>query len=98
MQETLLRLSKTKWYTKLDVWDAYNMIRIAEEDEWKTAFRTRYGLFESFVMPFGVTNAPVSFQEFINDTLRPFLDIFCTAFLNNIVIYSDSFTEHKEHV
>ena len=69
IQETLLRLSKARWYTKLDVRDAYNMIRIAEGDEWKTAFRTRYGLFESLVMPFGLTNAPASFQEFINDTL-----------------------------
>ena len=69
IQETLLRLSKAHYYTKLDVRDAYNMIRIAEGDEWKMAFRTRYGLFESLVMPFGLTNAPASFQEFINDTL-----------------------------
>ena len=68
IQETLLRLSKARYYTKLDVRHAYNMIRIAEEDEWKTAFRIRYGLFESLVMPFGLTNAPASFQEFINDT------------------------------
>jgi hypothetical protein len=74
------------------------MIRIAEDEEWKTAFRTRYGLFESLVMPFGLTNAPVSFQEFINDTLRPFLDIFCTAFLDDMLIYKDNLNEHKEHV
>src|ERR1700687_3897026 len=49
-------------------------------------------------MPFGLTNAPASFQEFINDTVRPFLDIFCTAFLNDILIYSDNLKEHKEHV
>jgi hypothetical protein len=74
------------------------MIRIAEGEEWKTAFRTRYGLFESLVMPFGLTNAPASFQEFINDTLRPFLDIFCLAFLDDILIYSDNLKEHREHV
>jgi hypothetical protein len=66
------------------------MIRIAEGDQWKIAFRTYYGLFESLVKPFGLTNAPESFQEFINDTLRPFLDIFCTVFLNDILIYSDN--------
>jgi hypothetical protein len=49
-------------------------------------------------MPFGLTNMPASFQEFINDTLRPFLDIFCTAFLDDIIIYSDNLKEHKEHV
>jgi hypothetical protein len=74
------------------------MIRIAEGEEWKAAFRTRYGLFESLVMPFGLTNAPASFQEFINDILRPFLDIFCTALLDNILIYSDNLKEHREHV
>ena len=54
---------------------------MAEGDEWKTAFRTRYWLFKSLVIPFGLTNAPADFQKFINDTLRPYLDIFCTAYL-----------------
>jgi hypothetical protein len=80
IQETLLSISKARYYTKLDVRNAYNMIRIAERDEWKTPFRTRYGLFESLVMPFGSTNAPASFQEFINDTFQPFLDIFHAFF------------------
>jgi hypothetical protein len=74
------------------------MIRIAEGKEWKTAFSSHYILFESLVMPFGLTNAPASFQEFINNSLRPFLDIFCTAFLDNIHIYSDNLKEHKEHI
>jgi hypothetical protein len=74
------------------------MIRFAEGDEWKMAFRTRYGLFESLVMPFGLTKAPASFQKFINDTLRPFLHIFCPALLGDILIYSDNMKEHKEHI
>jgi hypothetical protein len=49
-------------------------------------------------MPFGLTNAPISFQEFINDTLQPFLDIFCTSFNHDIVIYRDNQTEHQEYV
>jgi hypothetical protein len=72
------------------------MIRIAEGDEWKTAFGTCYGLFESLVMPFGHTNAPSFFQEFINDKLRPFLDIFCITFLDDIPIDSDNLKEPKE--
>jgi hypothetical protein len=74
------------------------MIRIAEGEEWTTAVRTRDGLFESLVLPFGLTNALASFQEFINDTLRSFLDIFCMAFLHNILIYSDNLNEHREDV
>jgi hypothetical protein len=98
IQETLAQLSKAKWFTKLDLRGAYNLVRIADVEEWKTAFRTRYGHFEYNVMPFGLTNAPASFQHFINDTLRNFLDVFCTAYLDDILIYSDSLAEHKVHV
>jgi len=56
------------------------------------------GLFESLVMTFGLTNAPADFQAFINDILRPFLDDFCTAYLDDILIFSDSLGEHKVHV
>jgi hypothetical protein len=69
LHETLLRLQKVKYYMKLDIQGTYNLVRMAEGEEWKIAFRTRYGLFESLVMPFGLTNAPASFQHFINDVL-----------------------------
>src|SRR6201992_1154312 len=71
---------------------------MAEGEEWKTAFRTRYGLFESLVMPFGLTDAPATFQRYINDTLRPYLDNFCTAYLDDVLVYSDTLEEHKIHV
>ncbi|KAI0995212.1 hypothetical protein K3495_g12971, partial [Podosphaera aphanis] len=98
IQETLSRLSKAKFYTKLDVIAAFNQIRIAEGDEWLTAFNTRYGLFESLVMPFGLTNAPATFQARINEILRPFLDIFCTAYIDDVLIYSDNLVDHRRHV
>jgi hypothetical protein len=62
IEESLLRLSKARWYTNLNVRDAYNMSIIEEGDEWKTAFRTRFSLFESLVMPIGLTNTPASFE------------------------------------
>jgi hypothetical protein len=62
------------------------------------AFRTRYGLFEYTVMSFGLTNAPATFQHFINDTLQEYLNVFCTTYLNEILIYSDTMEEHREHV
>jgi transposase InsO family protein len=98
IQETLMQLQKAKWYTRLDARNAYNLLRIAEGDEWKTAFRTRFGHFEYLVMPFGLTNAPASWQHFINDVLRPYLDRFCTAYLDDILIYSNSLEEHRQHV
>ena len=79
--ESLDQLSSTTIYTKLDIQDAYYNLRIAKGDEWKTAFRTRYGLYEYYVMPFGLTNAPASFQRWMNEILSDYLDIFCVAYL-----------------
>jgi hypothetical protein len=98
IQETLSRLSKAKYYTKLDIISAFNRLRIAKGDEWLTAFRTRYGLFEYLVMPFGLANAPSTFQHYVNDVLRPYLDVFCTAYIDDILIYSESLHEHRQHV
>jgi hypothetical protein len=96
--EALDRLAKAKIYTKLDVKDAYHNLRIAEGDEWKTAFRTKYGLYEYLVMPFGLTNAPASFQRWMNEILSDYLDVFCIAYLDDILIYSDSLEQHRWHV
>ncbi len=62
IQETLNRISRARWFTKLDIIAAFNKIRIKEGDEWLTAFRTRFGLFEWLVTPFGMANAPSTFQ------------------------------------
>ena len=96
--ETLNRLCKAKIFTKLDIISAFNRLRIKEGDEELTAFRTRFGLYEYLVMPFGLCNGPASFQHFINDTLREYLDRFCTAYLDDILIYSDDEIEHALHV
>jgi hypothetical protein len=98
MQDTLMNLSRAMWFTKLDIRGAYNLICMAEGEEWKTAFHTWYGLFKSLVMPFGLPNAPATFQNFINDVLAPYFDWFCTTYLDNTLIYSDTFEEHQEYV
>src|SRR5260370_20281650 len=83
---------------KLDLKSAFNLLRIATGDEWKTAFRTNEGLYEYLVMPFGLTNAPAAFQSFIQWVLREFLDINCVIYLDNILIFSKSQEEHDLHV
>jgi hypothetical protein len=98
IQETLNRLSNAKYYTKLDIIAAFNRIRIARGQEHLTAFRTREGLFEYLVMPFGMANAPSTFQHHVNDVLRPFLDTFCTAYIDDILIYSNNLEDHRKHV
>jgi hypothetical protein len=67
---------------------------MAEGEEWKTTFYTQYSLFESLVMLFGLTNALATFQNFINDILAPYLNRFCTMYLDDTLIYSDTFEEY----
>jgi len=98
LQETLIWLSKAKYFTTLDIRSVYNLVRMAEGKEWKAAFQKRYGLFESLVMPFGLMNAPSDFQALINDVLCIYLDGFSTAFLEDIFIHSNILKEHKEQV
>lgn len=98
IRETLDHITKARYFTKLDVIAAFNKLRMAEGDEWLTAFRTRYGLYEYLVMPFGLCNAPSSFQNYINDQLQDYLDNFATAYIDDILIYSNSLEEHKVHV
>jgi hypothetical protein len=96
--ETLDRLSKAKVFSKFDIIHAFNRIRMKEGQEWLTAFNTRYGQFEYLVMPFGLCNAPATFQNYINEAVRNYLDHFCTAYIDDILVYSENEEEHTEHV
>lgn len=99
IHETLRTIGQAQWFTKLDVSAAFHKIRIAKGDEWKTAFRTRYGLFEWLVTPFGLANAPSTFQKYINWSLREYLDEFCSAYIDDVLIYTNgSIQQHRTHV
>ena len=90
--------SHAKVYTKIDLRHAYHLVRIADGDKWKTAFRTHYGLYEWLVMPFGLTNAPSAFQRFMNTIFTDMLDVCIVVYLNNILIYLDNKEDHQKHV
>lgn len=96
VSETLRSMAAARWYTKLDVVAAFHKMRIKEGHEERTAFRTRYGLYEWIVCPFGLSNAPAAFQRFINSVLRPFLDDFATAYMDDILIFSDG--SRQDHI
>jgi hypothetical protein len=83
------RLYRVKIYTKLDLKDVYYRLQIREGDEWKTVFRIYYRHFEYYIMPFGLSNAPVTFQAYINHILVGLIDIIYIVYLNNILIYSE---------
>ena len=92
------RLQGCNKFTVIDLKNAFNLIRVKEGDEWKTAFRTHLGLFEYTVMPFGLTNAPATFQSFIQDTLRDILDISTVVYLDDILTFSGPGQDHDSLV
>ncbi len=98
IREILSRLCKVKYYSKFDVIAAFNKIRIKKGDEEKTAFLIRYGLFKYLIMLFGLCNVPGIFQSYINETLHEYLDKFCSAYLDDILIYNDTEEEHLEYI
>ena len=96
--DLLDRLRTAKRFTRLDLRGAYNLVRIAPGDEWKTVFRTRYGSFEYTVMPFGLTNAPAAFQRFMNEIFADLLDLYVVVYLDDILIFSSDPSQHSQHV
>ena len=81
-------LGRANQFTQLNLTNAYHRIRIREGDEWKTAFQTWYGHFEYQVMPFGLSNAPATFQGYVNKILAEKLDVFVIVYLDDILIYT----------
>ncbi len=82
------QINSTKVYTKIDLRGAYNLVHIKKGDKWKTKFRTCYGHFKYFVMPFGLSNAPTIFQHPMNDVFCEYLDDFVVCYINDIFIFS----------
>ncbi|QRW19743.1 Reverse transcriptase (RNA-dependent DNA polymerase) [Rhizoctonia solani] len=94
----MAQLRGAKVFTKLDLQWGYNNIQVKEGDEWKTAFCTKYGLYESLVMTFGLTNAPAAFQHFMNKLFKDLLDVCIIIYLDDILIYSKDDATHTQHV
>ena len=98
IDEILPRLLKAKIMTKIDIRQAFHKIWIDPDSEHLTTFWTWYRSFHYKVMPFSLTNGPVTFQHYINHLFMDMLDEFLTAYLDDLLIYSESKEEHTEHV
>ncbi|KAI2655839.1 Transposon Tf2-6 polyprotein [Labeo rohita] len=94
----LEQLRKARYFTKLDLRSAYNLIRIKKGDEWKTAFSTTTGHYEYRVMPFGLSNSPSIFQALVNDVFREELNRYVIVYIDDILVYSENLQDHVQHV
>jgi len=98
MQELQDPVQGAQWFTKLALKKGFHLIRIKEGEEWKTAFRTQYGLFEFQVTPFGLTNAPSTFQDMINHVFSDLLDVGVLAYMDDRLVYAKTEREHDRLV
>ena len=92
------QLQGAKVFSKIDLRSGDHQLKIREQDIPKTAFTTRYGLYEYTVMSFGLTNAPAYFMNMMNKVFMEFLDKFIVVFIDDILVYLKNEEEHKEHL
>uniref|UniRef100_A0A0W0FG00 Putative reverse transcriptase-rnase h-integrase n=1 Tax=Moniliophthora roreri TaxID=221103 RepID=A0A0W0FG00_MONRR len=99
ISELLDKLKGAKVFTKLDLRNGYNNVRIKDGDQWKATFKTNRGLFEPTVMFFGLSNSPATFQAFMNDILSDFIDEgWCVVYMEDILLFSMTAEEHQERM
>jgi hypothetical protein len=94
MSELQDRVRGAKIFTKIELKNGYNLIQIKPRDEWKMAFKIQYGLYEYTIMPFGLSNAPATFQNMMNHIFQDLLDLGLIVYLDDILGYAETEEEH----
>ena len=98
IDDLLDQLTGAKHFSKIEMKSGYHQVPIEQTDVWKTAFKSKEGLFQWLFMLFGLTNAPATFMRMMDDILQPFTNTFVVVYLDNILIYSTTWAEHLQHI
>jgi hypothetical protein len=98
IDDLLDQLTGDKYFSKIDLKFGYHQVPIEHIDVWKIAFKSKEGLFEWMVMPFGLANAPENFMRMMDDILQPLTNNFVVVYMDDILIYNKTCAEHLQHI
>ena len=98
IDDLLDQLKREKYFSKINLKSGYHQVQIEPSDVWKNVFKAKEGHFEWLVMPFGLMNSPATFMRLIDNILRPFTNSFVVVYLDEILIFSQTWEEHLHHM
>ena len=98
IDDLLDQIKGDKYFNKIELKSGYHQVPIEPFDAWKSAFKAKEGLFEWMVTPFGLMNAPATFMRLMDDILKPFTNLFVVVYLDEILIFSQTWEEHLHHI